>query len=162
MTGNLVWGNWSSEECNPSYQQVFLQILLVWQMLRRPSRSFHSKDGILFSYSYSNKSGLHKLHVQFPMLLAVQWCSETGNKKQLQNQTFSYLCRAHFQANSPNFVGNSLSSDSHLKVRRFPVFPVPAKWLYPTKAHSTALELSVFAQGTYWICFLQENYHHSS
>lgn len=29
MTGNLVWGNWSSEECNQSYQQVYLQILLI-------------------------------------------------------------------------------------------------------------------------------------
>lgn len=132
MTGNLVWGNWSSEECNPSYQQVSLQILLVWQMLHRLSRSFHNEDGICFSYSYSNESGLNKLRVQFPRVLAVQWCSETGNKNSCKMRPFP-ICVAHFQASSSNFVGNSPFSDSHCQVLRFPVFPVPAEWLIPLK-----------------------------
>lgn len=140
---------------------IFTNFISLWQMLYRSSRSFHREAGILFSYSYSNKSALNKLHVQFPGILAVCWSNETGKKNSCKMRpSLIPICVGHiFRLTALTLGENSHFSDSHCQVWSLPVVPVPVQWLYPSKAHSMGLGLSVFAQGTYWLCFSQENYH---
>ena len=150
MTGNLVWGNWSSEECNQSYQQVSLQILLVsdkcytdhqGHFILKLGYCFHilMATGVLWMNCKSSSLGFLQLH------------NETGNKSSCRMRQLLFpICVGHiFRLTVLTLGETSRFSDSHCQVLSLPVFPVPVKWLCPSKAHSMGLGLSIFAQATY-------------
>lgn len=111
MTSNLVWGNWSSEECNQSYQQVYLQILLVSDKCYTDHQGqFIVKLGYCFHILRAIRMHWINYLVHFPGVLAVQWSNETGNKTNCKmKQSLFPVCLGHVSRLTIPSLGKTLS-----------------------------------------------------